>query len=214
MCYTQAVGGDDCVAWYLLHVQVLTIAGALNMSANFSMAYFPPVHTRKLLGIFQTKTAHVRINNFACFYRLKKMLQGDCQFPKQMKVVGSCLEDDLPSFVTSQSNNTFCRILKVKWKWSATALCGLDLCLDLPYTGYFIRILLPWHNHVFHERYIVGLFYSTWISRKSWCTHVPGSFFSSSHGRDTRLVAICVINDDVMCIPRGQADGTLFLSIP
>ena len=57
MCYTQAVGGDDCVAWYLLHVQVLTIAGALNMSANFSMAYFPPVHTRKLLGIFQTKTA-------------------------------------------------------------------------------------------------------------------------------------------------------------
>ena len=142
MCYTQAVAGDDNVAWYLLHVYVLT------------MAYFPPVHICKLLCIFQTKTAHVRINNFACFYRLKKMLQGDCQFPKQMKVAGSCLEDDLPSFVTSQSNNTFCRILKVKWKWSATALCGLDLCLDLPYAGYFIRILLPWHDHVFHERYI------------------------------------------------------------
>ena len=25
--------------------------------------------------------------------------------------------------------------------------------LDLPSAGYFIRILHPWHDHMFHERY-------------------------------------------------------------
>ena len=27
------------------------------------------------------------------------------------------------------------------------------LSVDLPFAGYFIRILFPWHDHVFHEHY-------------------------------------------------------------
>ena len=30
---------------------------------------------------------------------------------------------------------------------------GLLLSLALPFAGYFIRILFPQHDHVFHERY-------------------------------------------------------------
>ena len=106
------------------------------------------------------------------FYSPKDDATRRWPFPKRAKVAGSRLEAPSPLFVSA--NRILWSYCVDLWTWRCLlnyqsgegieknylghfndGADGRQLLfwLELPFTGYFIRILFPRNDHVFHERY-------------------------------------------------------------